>query len=69
MAREHALMKNGSIVSLGTVVLSYFLSLMSSVASMSSENVKKGIDRDSVMVLVMAFFMPVIFFTLNDVKL
>jgi hypothetical protein len=62
-------MKNGSIVSLGTVVLSYFLSLMSSVASMSSENVKKGIDRDSVMVLVMAFFMPVIFFTLNDVKL
>jgi hypothetical protein len=62
-------MKNGSIVSLGTVVLSYFLSLMSSVASMSSENVKKGIDRDSVMVLVMAFFMPVIFFTLHDVKL
>jgi hypothetical protein len=63
MAREHALIKNGSMVSLGTDYLSCFLNLMSSVAFISSENVKNGIERDSVIVLVMAFFMPVIFFT------
>lgn len=65
IAIEHALMKNGSIVNLGTEDLSSFLNFMSSVAFMSSENVKKGIESDSVIVFVIAFFIPVIFFTLN----
>ena len=45
------------------VFLSYYLSLRSWVASISSENIKKGIERDSVMVLVIAFFIPVSFLT------
>jgi hypothetical protein len=38
---------------------------MRCVASMPSENTKKGIDKDSVIVLVIAFFIPVIFLTLK----
>ena len=66
MAIEHALMKNGSMVRL---VCTFFISLRSmirAVASISSEKVKAGIDRASVIVLVMAFFIPVIFFTLFE---
>lgn len=65
IAIEHALMKNGSIVRL---VCTFFISLrraINFVASISSEKVKAGIDRASVMVFVMAFFMPVIFLTVS----
>lgn len=65
MAREQALMKKGSIVSPGTWAFSYLRRAMSLVASISSEKVKKGIVRDSVIVLVMAFFIPVILTTLS----
>ena len=60
-------MKKGSIVSFGTDCFNCFLSATSWVAFMSSENVKKGIDRDSVIVMVMAFFIPVIFLTLQHI--
>ena len=49
----------------------FFISLrrmMSAVASISSEKVNEGMVSASVMVLVMAFFMPVIFFTLRGMK-
>jgi len=39
--------------------------LISWVASISSEKVKKGIESDSVIVFVIAFLMPVICFTLK----
>ena len=42
-----------------------FLSLRSWVASKSSENVNVGTDNDYVMVLVMAFLIPTIFWTLS----
>jgi len=41
-----------------------YLSLIKFVASIDSEKVKDGIVRDSVIVFVIAFFIPVIFFTL-----
>ena len=65
MAMEHALIKNGSIV---RFVWTFFISLrraMSAVASISSENVKDGIVKASVIVFVMAFFIPEIFLTLS----
>ena len=63
---EHALMKNGNIV---RFVCTFFISLrraIRAVASIESEKVKAGIDKASVIVFVMAFFMPVIFFTLRE---
>lgn len=65
IAIEQALTKKGSIVSLGWTDFISFLSLISYVASISSENVKNGIERDSVIVLVIAFLIPVIYFTLK----
>ena len=65
IAIEHALMKKGSMVSFGCC---FFISLrraISFVAFISSESVKKGIVNDSVIVFVIAFFMPVIYLTLN----
>lgn len=63
MAIEHALIKKGSIVSLGCATFISFLSLISCVASISSLKVKNGIESASVIVFVIAFFIPVIFFT------
>ena len=65
IAIEHALTKNGRIVNLGWTDFISFLSLISYVASISSEKVKKGIERDSVIVFVIAFLIPVICFTLK----
>lgn len=62
-------MKNGSIVNLGCTAFISFLSLIRWVASISSENVKKGIESDSVIVFVIAFLMPVICFTLTKILL
>jgi len=61
----HALIKNGNIVSLGWADFISFLSLISLVASISSEKVKNGMLSDSVIVLVIAFFIPVIYLTLK----
>lgn len=63
MAMEHALIKNGSIVRLVCTFFISFLKAIKAVASISSEKVKDGIVSASVMVFVMAFFMPVIFLT------
>lgn len=65
MAMEHALMKKGSMVRL---VCTFFISLrsmMREVASMESEKVNAGIDKASVIVLVIAFFIPVMRLTLS----
>ena len=64
MAIEQALMKNGSIVRLVCTFFISFLKAIKAVASISSENVNAGIDSASVIVLVIAFFIPVIFLTL-----
>jgi len=65
IAIEHALTKKGSIVSFGWTDFISFLNLISWVASISSEKVKKGIESDSVIVFVIAFLIPVICFTLK----
>ena len=65
IAIEHAFTKNGNMVNFGWTDFISFLSLINYVASISSENVKKGIERDSVIVFVIAFFIPVICFTLK----
>ena len=57
-------MKKGSMVILGWTCFISYLSLIRLVASIDSENVKDGIVSDSVIVFVIAFFIPVIFFTL-----
>lgn len=64
MAIEHAFMKNGNIVREECTYFISFLRAKSLVPSISSEKVKKGIVRASVIVFVIAFFIPVIFFTL-----
>ena len=53
------------MVSLGWTDFISFLNLISWVASISSEKVKKGIESDSVIVFVIAFLIPVICFTLK----
>ncbi len=65
MAIEQALTKKGSIVSFGWTDFISFLNFIKWVASISSEKVKKGIESDSVIVLVIAFLIPVICFTLK----
>jgi len=65
MASEIALMKKGRTVILTPLAFNYWRSLSSSVASISSEKVKKGMLSDSVIVLVIAFLMPVSFLTLT----
>jgi len=65
IAIEHALMKKGSTV---RFVWIFFISLRRMrrlVASISSENVKDGIVSASVMVFVIAFFIPVMRLTLE----
>ena len=68
MAIEQALMKNGSIVRLVCTFFISFLRAIKAVASISSEKVNAGMDKASVIVFVMAFFMPVIFLTLRTVE-
>ena len=68
MAIEHALIKNGSIVKFVCTFFISFRSAIKAVASIESEKVKAGIVKASVIVLVMAFFMPVIFLTLLTSK-
>ena len=68
MAMEHALIKNGSIVRLVCTFFISFLKAIRAVASISSEKVNDGIVRASVIVLVIAFFIPVIFLTLHNGK-
>ena len=65
IAIEQALMKNGSIVRFVCTFFISFLNAIKAVASISSEKVKAGIDSASVIVLVIAFFIPVIFLTLK----
>ena len=65
IAMEIAFIKKGIIVSFGCIFFISFLRAISSVASIWSEKVKAGIDNDSVIVLVIALLMPVIFLTLN----
>ena len=64
MAIEHALMKKGSKVRPGCTYFISALNAMRFVASISSAKVNWGIDKASVMVLVMALLIPVIFLTL-----
>lgn len=64
MARLSALIMNGSLVMPPSIcVFKVYRSSMSLVQSASSEKVNVGIESDAVMVLVIAFFMPTIFFT------
>ena len=65
MAMEQALIKKGNSDSYGCTFFISFLRAIKAVALISSEKVKLGMVNDSVMVLVMAFFMPVIFLTLK----
>ena len=65
IAIEHALIKNGNIVKLVCTFLSSYLKARSLVAFIESEKVNEGMERASVMVFVIAFFIPVIFLTLN----
>lgn len=69
IAIEHALMKNGSMVSLGCYFFISLRSLIRLVALISSDKVKNGIERDSVIVFVIAFFIPVICLTLKLKKI
>ena len=66
IAIEHALIKNGNRDKVGCYAFISFLKAIREVAFISSEKVKAGIDRDSVIVLVIAFFIPVMRFTLKD---
>ena len=58
-------MKKGKIDKFVYYFFNYFLKSIVLVASRSSENIKKGIDRESVIVLVIAFYIPLIFLTLS----
>jgi hypothetical protein len=69
IAIEQALMKKGSMVSLGCYFFISFLKAISLVALISSDSVKNGIESDSVIVFVIAFFMPVMCLTLNNKRL
>ena len=62
-ANESAFMKNGSTVRSGTYCLSSRRSSKRPVQSISSEKPNAGIDRDSVIVFVIAFCIPLIFLT------
>lgn len=64
MAREAALIKKGRRVKLLNCFFNMSLSWIKLVASISSWKVKEGMFKASVMVLVIAFFIPVIFLTL-----
>lgn len=66
IAIEQALIKKGNIVNFGFAAFISFLKAINLVASISSEKVKKGIDSDSVIVLVIAFLIPVIYLTLHN---
>lgn len=66
IAREHALIKKGNSVREEYDCLSYCLNVSNDVTSTSSENVKKGMWDASVIVFVIAFLIPVIFFNLFD---
>ena len=64
MASDSAFMKNGSKVMPPSIcVFNFWRSAIRFVQSASSENVNVGTDSDAVIVFVMAFFMPTIFFT------
>jgi hypothetical protein len=67
MANERAFMKNGSIVRSGIYYFNSLRNLINYVASISSEKVNVGIERDCVIVFVIAFWMPVIFLTSSSV--
>jgi hypothetical protein len=69
MAIEHAFTKNGRIVKLLCCFLICYLSFRRLEASISSMKVKKGIVNDSVIVFVIAFFMPVSLLTLKEKSL
>lgn len=60
IANEHAFTKNGSKVSFGYTYFNSLRNRISWFALIASEYVRKGIDFDSVIVLVIAFLMPVI---------
>jgi hypothetical protein len=63
MAIEAAFTKKGSKVKFLWFFFNNYLSCITLVASISSIKVKNGIDLDSVIVFVIAFFIPVSFFT------
>ena len=63
IAREMALIKNGRKVKSGILAFNSFLKLIKAVASISSENPNVGMLRPCVIVLVIAFYIPTIFFT------
>lgn len=59
-------MKKGRRVKLWWFFFSNYLRAMTFDVSTSSMKVKKGMERDSVIVLVIAFFMPVNFLTISS---
>lgn len=63
IATEAAFTKKGRTVRFLCAFLSKTLSFINSVASISSMKVNAGMERDSVIVLVIAFFIPVSFLT------
>jgi len=66
MASEHAFMKKGKRVSFGYKTFNSFRRLISSEPLIASEKVRNGMVRDSVIVFVIAFFIPVIYCTLKQ---
>jgi hypothetical protein len=63
IASDNALMKKGRIVSPSMWAFDSYLKWSKLVAFMSSENVNVGIVSACVIVFVIAFFIPTIFFT------